>query len=83
MEKEIKQIKMQYPKGIRIHLISMEDLQAVPPGTYGTVDHVDDAGQIHMHWDNGRGLALVPGEDQFVIVQYPEQGPKENESYRC
>ena len=77
MEKEIKQIKMQYPKGTRIHLIRMEDPQAVPPGTYGTVEHVDDAGQIHMHWDNGRGLALVLGEDQFTIVQQPEQRPEE------
>ena len=37
----------------------------VPPGTRGTVDFVDDAGQIHMKWDNGRTLAIVPSEDSF------------------
>ena len=37
----------------------------VPPGTRGTVDFVDDAGQIHMKWDNGRTLAIVPSEDDF------------------
>jgi len=34
-------------------------------GTRGTVEHVDDMGTIHMKWDNGRGLGLVPGEDEF------------------
>ena len=32
-------------------------------------------GQIHMKWDNGRTLALVPGEDSFsVIHQEQDQG---------
>jgi hypothetical protein len=44
----------------------MEDPYApVESGTRGTVKHVDDAGQLHMQWDNGRTLALVPGEDSF------------------
>ena len=37
----------------------------VPAGTEGTVEEVDSIGQIHMSWDNGRTLALVPGEDSF------------------
>ena len=37
----------------------------VESGTRGTVEHVDDMGTIHMRWDNGRGLGLVPGEDEF------------------
>ena len=37
----------------------------VESGTRGTVDHVDDAGQLHMRWGNGRSLALVPNEDEF------------------
>lgn len=76
-DKEVNKIKEMYPAGTRIRLISMDDPQAVPSGTYGTVEHVDDAGQIHMHWDNGRGLALVPGEDQFTVEQQPEQRPEE------
>jgi hypothetical protein len=43
----------------------MEDNWAVPPGTRGTVEYVDDAGQIQMKWDNGRTLAIVPQVDKF------------------
>ena len=35
----------------------------MPPGLQGTVAFIDDAGQIHMHWENGRSLAIVPGVD--------------------
>ena len=62
-------IKEQYPPGTRIRLNSMEDPYApVPPGTEGEVDHVDDAGQLHMKWENGRTLALIPGEDSFTVL---------------
>ena len=43
----------------------MDDKWAVPPGTRGTVDHVDDAGQVHPVWDNGRTLAIVSEIDSF------------------
>ena len=62
----VAQTKQSYPPGTRIVLIEMDDFLApVPAGTRGTVELVDDAGQIHMKWDNGRSLALVPGEDSF------------------
>ena len=61
--------KQHYPKGTRIELISMEDVQAVPPGTKGTVVCVDDMGTIHMKWDNGRTLGLIPGEDGFRKIE--------------
>ena len=61
-----KENKAKYPPGTRIELIQMNDPFApVPTGTRGTVKHVDDAGQLHMQWDNGRTLALVSGEDSF------------------
>ena len=56
-------IREQYPPGTRIRLNSMEDPYApILPGTEGEVDFEDDAGQLHMKWDNGRSLALIPGE---------------------
>ncbi|MDL2293795.1 DUF4314 domain-containing protein [Ruminococcaceae bacterium OttesenSCG-928-D13] len=69
----INQIKKQYPPGTRIELISMNDPQAVEPGTTGTVWKVDDIGTLHMKWDSGRSLAVVPGEDQFRVISCPEQ----------
>ena len=49
-EKQIERIKEMYPKGTEIELISMNDSQAVPSGTKGIVDFVDDAGTIQMDW---------------------------------
>lgn len=62
--------KRMYPKGTRIELISMDDPYApIEPGTKGTVVHVDDIGTIHMQWDNGRTLGLIPGEDKFKVIK--------------
>ena len=59
-------IKKEYPKGTRIQLNEMNDpYSPVPSGTRGTVDVVDDQAQIHMKWDNGRTLALIPDIDSF------------------
>ena len=66
---EVNYIKMRYPKGTRIRLNYMKDSQAVPSGTEGSVVMVDSIGQIHMKWDNGRTLAIVPGEDSFSVIQ--------------
>lgn len=64
--RQAEQIKKDYPEGTRIHLSFMNDPYApVEPGTRGTVDFVDDMGSVHMKWDNGRTLALIPGEDSF------------------
>ena len=63
---EVERLRNHYPPGTRIELKSMDDPYApVPSGTRGTVKYVDDAGQIGMSWDNGQGLALIPGEDSF------------------
>ena len=65
----VKFIQEQYPPGTRIRLNSMNDPYApVTPGTEGVVDVVDDDGQLHMKWDNGRTLALIPGEDSFTVL---------------
>lgn len=57
-----------YPVGTRIELSNMDDPQAIPKGTRGTVDHIDDAGHIHMRWDNGRSLAVILGVDDFRLL---------------
>lgn len=58
--------RLNYPPGTRLELITMgDDPRPIPPGSRGTVDYVDDIGTIHMSWDSGRSLGLVPGEDNF------------------
>ena len=57
----VSSMKKIFTPGLRIKLESMRDPYAVPDGTFGTVDYVDDAGQIHMNWDNGSSLALIYG----------------------
>ena len=75
-QKQVVQIREQYPPGTRIRLGEMQDpYSPVPSGTLGTVDLVDDIGQLHMKWDNGRSLALIPGVDDFGIVE-PQQEPQ-------
>ena len=64
-EKEVLKLKQEYPPGTRIVLNHMDDKWAVPPETRGTVEHIDDGGHIHMRWDNGRSLSLVPEADDF------------------
>ena len=66
----VKLLREQFPPGTRIRLDSMmNDPQPIPKGMTGTVQGIDDAGQLLMEWDNGRGLSLVPGEDDFTVVK--------------
>ncbi len=64
--RQAQKYKEAYPPGTRLMLLSMNDpYRPVASGTRGTVRHVDDMGTIHMSWDNGRTLGIVPGEDEF------------------
>ena len=81
-QQQVECLRKNYPVGTRVVLHSMDDPYApVPPGTYarlkpgdqGTVVAVDDIGTVHIDWDNGSGLSLVPGEDTFSKVSEPEK----------
>ena len=56
-------LRERFPKGTRVILVQMDDPQAPPIGTKGTVRGVDDIGSILVAWDNGCGLNVVYGED--------------------
>lgn len=72
-QKKIEYLKEKYPEGTRIQLISMTGESDMFSGLMGTVDFVDDSGQLQMKWDNGRSLALVPGEDSFTTISGAKQ----------
>lgn len=68
--KEIVQsIREQYPPGSMVELVSMSDqYTAIPPGTKGTVDHVDDTGTVFVRWDTGSHLGAIYGVDQIKLL---------------
>lgn len=63
-DKTLERIRRQYPAGTRIELVKMDDLQAPPIGTKGTVTAVDDSGSLLVHWDNGSSLNVIYGIDE-------------------
>ena len=67
-KKQVERVREQYPQGTRVELIRMDDPQAPPVGTRGTVTAVDDIGTIHVKWDTGSSLGIAYGEDQCRVL---------------
>jgi hypothetical protein len=58
--------------GKRIKLIRMDDFNPVEPGTLGTIikENVVQGQKILMiQWDNGRGLNIIDGIDEYEIIE--------------
>ena len=49
----VERVRREYPVGTRVELLRMDDVQAPPVGTLGTVVGVDDTASLLMRWDNG------------------------------
>ena len=60
---EFTALRSHYPAGTRGELLQMDDVQAPPTGTKGTVTGVDDTGSLMVNWDNGSGLNVIYGID--------------------
>lgn len=59
-------LREEYSAGTRVELIEMNDpYREMPTGLKGTVQLVDDAGGIHINWDNGSTLAAIHGFDKI------------------
>jgi len=69
----VEKIREMYPEGTQIILQEMQGENQMPYGLKGTVKFVDDAGQIHMNWENGSSLALNIDEDTFEKVETSEK----------
>ena len=66
---DVEWLRKKYPAGTRVKLIQMDDCQAPPIGTLGTVKGVDDIGDIMVSWDNGSGLNVIWGIDEIQTVK--------------
>lgn len=65
---KVNEIKNKYLPGMRVCLLKMDDFQAPPVGTEGTIRGVDDIGSIMVAWDTGSSLNVVLDEDEVEIL---------------
>lgn len=79
-EKQLELLRKQYPEGTPVCLDAMEGESRMTSGLKGKVLYVDDAGQIHVQWENRSSLALIPGVDQFHEIRDPARERSGNQS---
>ena len=65
---EVARIRAKYPAGAKVRLISMQDPQAPPAGTIGTVLGVDDVATVHIAWSTRSTLGIIDGVDRVVRI---------------
>ncbi len=71
--KAVERVSREFPAGTRVELVQMNDPQAPPPGTRGTVIAVDDTASLLMEWDNGSHLNVIYGEDMVRKIEKAER----------
>ena len=55
-------------QGRRVRLIRCDDpYTRLQPGTRGRVTFIDGLGTVHVAWDDGSRLGLIPGVDQWEV----------------
>lgn len=64
----VEKIKSVFKKSMRVELEEMVGESDMLKGLHGEIDFIDDAGHIHMKWDNGRTLSLIWGKDKFKVL---------------
>ncbi len=62
-EETLRKLKKEYPAGSNIVLLEMDDIQAPPIGTVGTVKGIDSMGDILVSWHDHGSLNVVYGAD--------------------
>ena len=68
MKDRLEQLRKRYPEGTKIELVEMDDVQAPPVGTVGTVYGVDDLGSLLVRWENGSSLSVIDGVDRVKKI---------------
>ena len=72
-QNRVEKTRAKYPVGSRVELLTMaDDPKPIPNGTRGIIKSVDDMANVHVIWDNGRQLGVIPGIDQFRLLSDDE-----------
>ena len=67
--KIVERLRVEYPPGCSVVLDEMHDqYRDLPAGLKGTVVAVDDAGTVHVSWENGSSLGVAYGVDRIHRV---------------
>ena len=65
----VEKLKKECVPGTRVRCKYMDDpYHPIPINMEGTVEKVDDSGTVHVKWDNGSFLGLIPDVDEFEKV---------------
>lgn len=60
---------MAFEEGDRVSLTyTSEPHTSLKSGDEGTVRGTDDMGTIHISWDQGSTLGMIPGEDRIRLI---------------
>ena len=64
-KEQVQALRERYPPGTLVQLTADMQGERFQAGDIGKVTAIDDAGQIHLAWQKGGSLALIPGVDSF------------------
>jgi hypothetical protein len=55
--------------GKRVRLVrTTDEYTDLKPGDEGIVELIDAVGTVHIKWDSGSQLGLIPGEDVWEVL---------------
>ena len=60
--------------GQRVRAIQINDpYTKIESGEYGTINFIDGFNTIHVNWDSGSTLGIIPEIDEFEIIAHQSQ----------
>lgn len=63
---DVVSIKERFKSGTKVRVLEMKDPLPIESGSIGTVEYVDDIGNIHCVFEDGREIDVIPGVDRFI-----------------
>lgn len=59
-----------YKRGTKVEFVDSNDpYTKLKEGTKGIVRFVDGLGTIHVEWEDGSNLGMIPGQDSFKVIE--------------